>query len=169
MAVASNATPSMNAERFSLDTNVLVYAADRDAGERHGRACEILERSARRRCTLTVQSLAEFFHATTREGVVPRPQAAAQVRDWLELFPTVGADAEALRTALKAVEGGRFSFWDAMLLATAAAAGCKVVLSEDMREGAEIAGAVVRNPFAGAAFSPEVASILGANTGQATT
>ncbi len=169
MAVGSNATPSMNAERFSLDTNVLVYAADRDAGERHGRACEILERSARRPCTLTVQALAEFFHATTRKGLVPKPQAAAQVRDWLELFPTVGADAEALRTALKAVEGGRFSFWDAMLLATAAAAGCKVVLSEDMRDGAEIAGAVVRNPFAGAEFSRQVAIVLGASTGQATT
>ncbi|MEE8247926.1 MAG: PIN domain-containing protein, partial [Alphaproteobacteria bacterium] len=139
----------------------------RDAGERHGRACEILERSARRACTLTVQALAEFFHATTRKGIVAKPQAAAQVRDWLELFPTVGADAEALGTALKAAAGGRFSFWDAMLLATAAAAGCKVVLSEDMREGAQIAGAVVRNPFAGAAFSRQVAIVLGVNTGQA--
>ncbi len=152
----------MTADRFSLDTNVLVTSADRDAGERHERACEIVERSARRPCTLTVQALAEFFHATTRKGIVPRDEAARQVRDWLEVFPTAGADEAVLRNALGLAEGGLFSFWDAMLLATAAAAGCTAVLSEDMGEGAVFEGTVVRDPFAGSGFSEEVAKLIGA-------
>ena len=152
----------MTADRFSLDTNVLAVAADRDAGERHERACEIVERSARRPCTLTVQALAEFFHATTRQGIVPRGEAAQQVRDWLALFPTASADAEVLENALVLAEGGLFSFWNAIVLATAAAAGCAAVLSEDMGEGAAFEGTLVRNPFAGRGFSVEVARLLGA-------
>ena len=33
--------------RFSLDTNILVYAVDRDAGERHVRSGELMARAAR--------------------------------------------------------------------------------------------------------------------------
>ena len=53
--------------RFSLDTIILIYAVDRDAGERHVRAGELMARAAPRDCVLTVPALAEFFHATTRK------------------------------------------------------------------------------------------------------
>ena len=33
--------------RFSLDTNILVYAVDGDAGERHERSRKLVERAAR--------------------------------------------------------------------------------------------------------------------------
>lgn len=154
----------MSGERFSLDTNVLVYAADRDAGERHQRACYIIERAARRPCTLTLQALAEFFHAVTRKGLVPRTEAAAQVRDWLEIFPTATADTEALRLALSAAEAGRFGFWDALLLATAGRAGCGVVLSEDMSDGGALDGVIVRNPFAGPDLAGDIQRLLGLET-----
>jgi predicted nucleic acid-binding protein len=35
----------MIAERFTLDTNILVYAIDRDAGERHEKAMMIVDRA----------------------------------------------------------------------------------------------------------------------------
>jgi predicted nucleic acid-binding protein len=34
--------------RFSLDTNILVHAVDRDAGERHERARKLIGPTARR-------------------------------------------------------------------------------------------------------------------------
>ena len=151
----------MSAERFSLDTNVLVYAADHDAGERHERALEIIERSARRPCTLTLQALGEFFFAATRKGIVPKAEAAQQVRDWLELFPAAAGDTEALEAALNATVAGRFSFSDAMLLATAGRAGCVAVLSEDMGDGAALDDVVVRNPFIGPDLPQPVAKLLG--------
>lgn len=151
----------MTGERFSLDTNILVHAADRDAGERHARACNIVERAAHQSCTLTLQALAEFFHAVTRKGIVPRGEAAALVRDWLDIFPTIGVDAEALRAALSAVESGKFSFWDALLLATAGRAGCATVLSEDMADGATLSEVVVRNPFVGPALPDDLQRLLG--------
>ena len=72
--------------RFSLDTNILVCAVDRDAGERHERSTELMGRAAQRDCVLTVQALAEFFHATTRKNLLEPSRATAFVRDWLDVF-----------------------------------------------------------------------------------
>ncbi|MEE9545468.1 MAG: hypothetical protein V3V55_07755 [Rhodospirillales bacterium] len=99
-------------------------------------------------------------------GSRPRPRRLPQVRDWLDLFPTAAAGSDALRVALRAVEDRRFSFWDGMLLATAEAAGCRAVLSEDMEDGARLGSAVVRDPFKGSGFSPEIAALLGVSEGQ---
>jgi len=38
-------------------------------------------------------------------------------------------------------------FWDALLWATAKAAGVSVVLSEDFQDGRELEGVQFRNPF----------------------
>lgn len=134
--------------RFSLDTNILVYAVDRDAGERHEHARELMGRAARRDCVLTVQALAEFFHATTRKNLLEPSRASAFVRDWLDVFPVAAADEAALADAMNAVDEHRLSFWDAMLWATARLVGCSVILSEDMQDGRRLSGVEVVNPFA---------------------
>jgi predicted nucleic acid-binding protein len=151
----------MSDERYSLDTNVLIYAVDRSEGARHDLAVEIVDRSVERDCVLTIQALAEFTAAVARRGVVPKSEAAAQVRDWLQLFPTVAADAGALDRALDAVEESQFAFWDALLLATAARAGCSLVLSEDMHDGAVFDGLRVRDPLGTDALPADLRPLLG--------
>ena len=140
--------------RFSLDTNILVYAVDRDAGERHRRARELMGRAARRDCVLTVQALAEFFHATTRKNLLDPARASAFVRDWLDVFHVTSADDTALTDAMDAVEEHRLSFWDAMLWATARRIGCSAIVSEDMRDGRRLSGVEFVNPFAAADARP---------------
>jgi len=84
------------------------------------------------------------------------------VRDWMLLFPIAAADAAALDGALVAVEHGGFSFWDALLMATAEGAGCTAVISEDMADGAAIGSATVRHPFAGDGLADAVLPLLSA-------
>lgn len=79
----------MSAETFSLDTNILVYALDSAAGVRHALAAEIVARAATCDCRLTLQSLSEFYGVVPRKGIVPKAEAAAQVEDWLLLFPAL--------------------------------------------------------------------------------
>jgi predicted nucleic acid-binding protein len=146
--------------RFSLDANVLVYAADRAAGTRHEQALDILDRAVRRDCVLTLQALAEFFHATTRKRMMAKAEAAAQMRDWTTEFPTVSADSAVLWTALEFAIEGRFGWWDALLLATAERHGCEVVLSEDMQDGASFGGVTILDPFAGDELPERVAELL---------
>ncbi len=44
----------MAAERWSLDTNILVYAIDCDTGEKHRIAVELLDALAERDCVLSL-------------------------------------------------------------------------------------------------------------------
>ena len=140
----------MSAEgaRFTLDTNLLVYSIDNAAGARHRLAREIVDRAVECECWLTLQALGEFYVTATRKGMAPPAEAAAQAADWLELFPTVTASPAALRAALAEATAGRASYWDALLVATAAEAGCTIVLTEDMSDGSILSGVRVHNPFA---------------------
>jgi predicted nucleic acid-binding protein len=137
----------MNDRRFTLDTNILVYAMDRDAGERHELAMEIVDRAVTSDCVLTLQALCEFYAAVTGKGKMPGKEAEAQILDWMELFPVVSATSKSLRKALKAVEEHSLSFWDAMLWATAAEAGVTLLLSEDFQHNRVLEVTRFCNPF----------------------
>ncbi len=133
--------------RFSVDTNILVYAVDRDAGELHERSKELIGRVARLDCLLTVQALAEFFHVTTRKKLLESSRASAFVLDWLDVFQVIRADNAALVDAMEAVNEHLLSFWDAMLWAAARRNGCSAILSEDMQDGRRLGGVEFINPF----------------------
>ena len=151
----------MNAERFSIDSNILVYAVDHREGDKHLRALEIVDRAAGLDCVLTAQSLSEFVTVTTRRRLLSKPLIMAQVRDWLTAFPMTTASLTAFATAFSAFEAGRFGLWDALLLATAYEAGCAIVLSEDMGDGATLDGITVRNPLRGDALPDDLHPLLG--------
>ena len=53
----------------------------------------------------------------------------------------------------------RLQIWDALILATAAGAGCRLLLSEDMQDGFVWKGCTVANPFA-APLHPLLADAL---------
>jgi len=138
---------SADNERFTLDTNLLVYAIDSAAGARHDAAGQIIQHAVRLDCWLTLQAVSEFYAAVTRKGIVQPPDAAAQAADWLDLFPCTAASEAAARTALADAAVGRASYWDALLVATASEAGCRVILTEDLVDGADLGGVRIRNPF----------------------
>jgi predicted nucleic acid-binding protein len=133
--------------RFSLDTNLLVYSVDTKEGWRHRLALEIVDRALDVDCWLTLQSLSEFYATVTRKRLMPAPDAAEHVQDWLGVYPVVGVTPGAVRTALIEAVAGRASYWDALLVATAGEAGCLVVLTEDLMDGARLGGVEIHNPF----------------------
>lgn len=137
----------MSVERLSLDSNILFYTIDADAGERQEKAREIVRRAALSDCFLSLQTLCEFFSSTTRKGKLTAAQAAAHVDDWQTLFPVVAATPASLHLAVRAVENHSLSFWDAMQWAVAKQAGATLLLSEDLQHDRELEGVRFRNPF----------------------
>jgi predicted nucleic acid-binding protein len=150
----------MSAERFTLDTNILFYYVDFGAGPRHHRAIEVVERAVDLDCWLTLQSVSEFYAAVTRKGLVAPARAASLANDWLDAFPSATPSVSTMRAALVTVAAGRASWWDALLVATAAEAGCTTILTEDLSDGGSLHGVRVLNPFAGRDISPEVRILL---------
>ncbi|WP_207462228.1 PIN domain-containing protein [Azospirillum sp. SYSU D00513] len=135
--------------RFTLDTNVLVYAVDRSAGDRHRQAVALARRLPGRDCVLTLQSLAELFRTLTgaKHGVPPA-RAVDIVQQWRDTLPVVAADDACLTDAMDAVAHHNWSFWDAMIWATAKRHGCRLLLSEDGQAGRTLGGVTIVNPFA---------------------
>ena len=143
-----------------LDTNILVYALDSAAGPRHALAAEIIARAATCDCRLTFQSLSEFYVVVTRRGIVPKPEAAAQVEDWLVLFPALAPTAAAVRAALAHASAGRASYWDALLVATAGEGGCATLLSEDLADGGQLGAVTIVDPFDAGALTDRATALL---------
>jgi predicted nucleic acid-binding protein len=150
----------MSDKRFTLDTNILIYALDRGAGARHSVAVQIIARSALGDCWLTLQSISEFFAVVTHKRLISATEAADQARDWLAIFPTIVASASAVRAALGSAVAGQIAYWDALLVATAGEAGCSTILTEDLSDGSTVHGVRVLNPFAGDRIASAAEALL---------
>lgn len=137
----------MSAERYTLDTNVLVYSVDKQSGPRHRLAGRVVVAAARDDCFLTLQTLAEFFTTVSRKNRMPVADAEAQVRDWMELFEVVCADGQSLQHAMRGMSKHRLSFWDALLWATAKRAGATRIVTEDFQSGQVLEGVEFYDPF----------------------
>lgn len=134
--------------RFSVDTNVLIYAAVRQSGPKHRTAVDVLRRASELDCVITLQALGEAFRILMVKYKVPAAEAIARVDEWRSAMPVVIADEACLVDAMDAVAGHRLSFWDAMMWATAKRAGCRLLLSEDGDDGRTLGGVTLVNPFA---------------------
>jgi predicted nucleic acid-binding protein len=139
----------MSGSRAFVDTNVLVYAHDVTAGDKHGRARALLEElwDTRQGC-LSVQVLQEFFVTVTRK--VPKPLealAVAQIIHDLALWHVHAPAAHDVLAAIDIHQQAGTSFWDAMILRSAQELGCQTLFSEDLNPGQTYAGVRVSNPF----------------------
>jgi predicted nucleic acid-binding protein len=134
--------------RVTIDSNILVYAVDHQAGERQRTASELLGRAAGGDCILTLQSLGEFFHVATRKMRLAARDVQVFIDDWRSVFPVCASDEQCLVSAIDTVRQHGLAFWDAMLWATARQARCRLLLTEDMHDGQTIDGVTFVNPFA---------------------
>lgn len=151
----------MTAERITLDSNILIYAADNTAGVRNRLAVKLVVACGTVDCVVSVQALSEFSHAVTRKGKLARTVAADQVKDWMSYFPVIAPNGPALAAALDLNAGKRTGFWDGLLMATAEQAGCTLLLSEDIHDGMKFRGLRVRNPFAGSELADDISGLVG--------
>lgn len=134
------------AERVFIDTNVVVYACDRTAGDKRIRAREVLAPLLReRRAVISTQVLQEFFSAT-RKLNIPAEQARYYVEKWNRLDVVV-IRPEVILGAIDLHRLHMLSFWDALVIKSASVAGCGQLLSEDLNHGQKIDSVTIENPF----------------------
>ena len=151
----------MSAERFTLDTNILVYAVD--ARERYKRefATRIIEAAIGLDCPLALQAVGDLYAAATSKLELGAKDAAARAAQLIAGFDTFGYSVYAVRAALEEAPNGRFSYWDSVLLASAAEVGCTTIFSEDMADGARFGSIAISNPFRQDGLAPHAKAVLG--------
>jgi predicted nucleic acid-binding protein len=132
-----------------VDTNILIYAHDADAGIKRERAVEKLrqlwETGGGR---LSVQVLQEFYVNVTRK--LTTRVARSTAREVVNTYSAWVREPITPETVLRATdiaELSQLSFWDALIVAAAEQAGADQLLSEDLNDGQAIAGIEVVNPL----------------------
>lgn len=134
-------------ERVFLDTNLLVHADDADSGEKRERAQAVLAEMIRSaRAVVSTQILQEFFVVATRKLGIAADVAKRKV-ELLSRLEVVVIRPDLVLGAIDLHRLHSLSFWDALVVKAAAAAGCGRVLTEDMPTGTVIDGVRIENPF----------------------
>lgn len=133
--------------RSLVDTNILIYARDRDEPEKRRRAIELIDGlAAQGELVLSVQCLNEFSATSLRRGV-DVSEVETAVGRWRDLAEVLRLEEPATTAALGAVAQHHLSFWDALIWATARDAGVPIVFSEDFQHGRELDGVRFLDPF----------------------
>ena len=134
--------------RSFLDTNILVYTDDGHATGKQAIALDLIQEcQATKTGVLSTQVLCEYFVTTTRKMGV----AADIARRKVELFARLDVVAAGPDDVLAAIDLHRLhglSFWDALIIRSATAAGCRRIYSEDLQAGRRFDALEVINPFA---------------------
>ncbi len=132
-----------------VDTNILIYAHDVSAGEKHNRAQQLLRVlwQSGEGC-VSIQVLQEFYVNVTRKVAKPLPsEVAAQIIADLSVWLVHCPGVEDVLDAIRLQERYQTSFWDAMILASAVQLGCEIVWSEDLNPGQGYEETTVQSPF----------------------
>jgi predicted nucleic acid-binding protein len=133
--------------RVALDTNILAYAEGINGEARKAAALELLQRLPAGSVLLPVQTLGELFQLLVRKVNRTRAQARAAILSWRDAYPLIETSETVIVGAAELAASHRFSFWDGVVLASAAEGGCRLLLSEDLQEGFTWNSVTVTNPL----------------------
>ena len=134
--------------RIALDTNVLAYAEGVNGSTMKNAALSLVERLPQESVALPVQAVCELFQVLVRKAGCPTSQARAAILSWCDAFPLIDTSSAVLLGAMDLSVTHKLATWDAVILSSAAEAGCRLLLSEDMQDGFTWRGVTVTNPFA---------------------
>jgi len=139
----------MNGNKIFVDTNILVYGHDADAGQKHQIAQTVLaDLWKQRNGVISVQVLQEFYVTMTRKVLHPLP--AKEVRELIRNYscwPVEMNDPLSILNASRIEETYKISFWDALIITAASKVDAEKILTEDLQPGQMIEGIRIENPF----------------------
>jgi predicted nucleic acid-binding protein len=149
--------------KVALDTNVLAYAEGANGSERRDKVLDVIRRLPPGSAVIPVQVLGELFNVLVRKAGRSRGEARDAIQGWRDAMPVVASSPEVMQAAVDLAADHRLGIWDAIILAAACGAGCRLLLTEDLQQGFTWGGVTIVNPLA-APRHPILAALLGDET-----
>ena len=137
------------ADKFFVDTNILIYAHDRSAGTKHQRARHAIERLwTTGQGVLSTQILQELCINLRRKLARPLPvdEVRRLIQDYLS-WEIVVSSPEAVLQALEIEVRYKIGFRDALVLQAAEQSGAAILYSDDLATGQNYGPVRVMNPL----------------------
>lgn len=136
------------AQREFIDTNVIIYSQASDEPAKQVAALALMGRlHTSGTGVVSTQVLAEFCNVALKKLKLPALQVHRHL-EFLSQYEVVQVTPEIIRAGLDLHQTRALSFYDAVIVASAASAGCAVLWSEDMNHGESVTGLRIHNPFA---------------------
>ncbi len=136
-------------DRYFVDTNILMYAHDSAAGEKHTRAKALVEELWESRSgAVSTQVLQELAVNLRRKAKKPLDAKATRdvISDYLAWHVVVNGG-DSILEALELEARYQLSFWDALVVQAAQVAGAEILYSEDLSDGQRYGTVRVKNPL----------------------
>lgn len=136
-------------DKYFVDTNILMYAHDRDAGPKHEKAKALIEQLWRDRSgVVSTQVLQELAVNLRRKARKPLDTTATRevIADYMT-WQVVINGSESILEALDIEKRYQVSFWDALIVQAAQTSGAEVLYSEDLADRQKYGSVRVANPL----------------------
>lgn len=139
----------MKGDRVFVDTNIIVYAHDNSAGQKHNVARNILLNLwEARQGILSTQVLQEFFYIITKKITHPlNVQSARELIGFFLKWDIIINNGDSILEAIDIHQKYKLSFWDSMIIESAIRGNANLLLSEDLSDGLAIEDVIIKNPF----------------------
>jgi len=132
-----------------IDSNIVVYSYDETDPVKQLKAQQEMKNimEVGEGCVST-QVFGEFFHTVVVRKKLMSPMEALSAIQRLERGFRIGSiEPSLVRDAIAIHQRYQLRYWDSLIIATAKRMKCVEVLSEDMADGQDYGGVIVRNPF----------------------
>lgn len=136
-------------DRYFVDTNILMYAHDTAAGEKHQRAKALVEELWRDRTGVVSTQVLQELSVNLRKKV-HRPLDGKATRDIVADYLTwqvIVNSGESILEAIDLESRYQISFWDALVVQAAQASAAETLYSEDLSDGQTYGSVRVINPL----------------------
>ncbi len=136
-------------DKYFVDTNILMYAHDTAAGEKHDRANALVQELWRTRSgVISTQVLQELCVNLRRKAGRPLDLRTTReiVTDYLA-WEVVVNGGESILEALEIENRYGVTFWDALVIHAAESSGASVLYSEDLSDGQTYGSVRILNPL----------------------
>ena len=133
--------------RFTVDSNVLVYALIADDPDKHRIASDLMIRAMLLDVVVTAQAMAEFVNVVRRKHPSHFDAALAQAKRWTTLMSIVETTGNHVLRAADFARRHRLQLWDSVIWQAARSAHAVLFLSEDLQDGLSLEGMTVLDPF----------------------
>ncbi len=137
-------------DRCFLDTNIFVYAVDRDNPVKQQRAASLIrEVRGNSSGVVSYQVVQEFFNLASKRFVSRMNSEDRQ--DYLEhVFRPmlkIHSSLKLYEDALRLHTAAKLQWYDSLIVCAASDAGCSILYSEDMQHGQNFGSLKIVNPF----------------------
>ena len=136
--------------KYFLDTNIFVYSFDARYPDKQKCAKELIGKALEdgNGC-ISYQVVQEFLNVSTRKFAASLSANDAEgyltmvLEPLCEIFSTINL----YRKALEIIERWQYSFYDSLIIASAASADCRILYTEDLQHDQKIENLKIINPF----------------------